>query len=141
MTDHDAEPPPKKHPRETRRRRTLYDYIIAVGSIAGALAAVGVVLGFVMEKLPFAMAADMSKLDTRVSSLEKDVGDIKGNTNWNVQLSLEQAVISIRRELKDVSLTPSSRVIMRQLCQDKRADLARVNQLLNLPPPTLVCED
>jgi hypothetical protein len=58
------------------RRKTAFDWIIAGGSLAGALAAIGVVASFALDRLPFAKAAEVNE---RVSAVEQDVKLLKGD--------------------------------------------------------------
>lgn len=88
-------------PREyVRRRKTTYDYILGGGSIAGAVAAITVLMGSVTDALPFVQkrpyALDWAANDVRMQVVE---GENRANAKA-LKDALDAAELSLLIQLQ-----------------------------------------
>lgn len=107
-----------------RRRRTLYDYTVAVGSLSGALVALAAFASLASDKLPFAMKEDVQALGGRVSNIEGALSGLQLNQLQSLELQLIDRVQRLGDAIQ--TMQPGSPIIV-----EARRDQAEAQQRLN----------
>lgn len=121
-----------------KRRKTLTDYIRSGGSLAGAIAAILVLMGGVTDKLPFVQkvpyANDQAAQDIRFQHLERrdqDFDEIKRNQLLTMQLGLQQRVDVLEQSVARTPMSDPNRGGLSATLRAERQRLDELNRVLS----------
>lgn len=115
-------------PHHNLRKLTFFQFVQSLGSVAGALIAIGLVVSWISGQLPFAMMKDVTKYqdktDGRLGQIERTMTSIQIAQLQTIEIQLTDRVARLAGEIAHTSASSPD-------LQDKRHDQIEAQQRLD----------